>query len=335
MFNNGQDMQTLSLVLISLLAISIYVFSILQFIIQASFAKRNLPHVAMRSKKSSYRTYGLIWGITMTSVSFNILVVYSDIHSIADMAARMEAFPILLTVAELFFIIWIISGNFILAVVLGRKHHITTPKILQMLTKVVCCGYTKYIASLLTICCLWTNLLSLQLIMAHSVFIFLALLAAPEEVICKTLLIVFSLFCTVHLLAVLFTAGKIQRTDKKSSLRTLKSIGVGMLFSLLFVGLLCFGFFITTSGELDAFGTNEDSTLPSFTRFISPLLLSGAGWGVKIITIKWLTEVEEENSVEKNTKTIKWKPSKIFQSKSELKQSLLKDPEKCIREDNY
>ena len=282
-----------SLSLLTLLGVGICIIAILLLIISAVVLRKHLPAMVKRSQQASLNHYGLFWGAATVSWLVNGLLLalqFWNMKSILDPDIPIRIFVF---AVEVTFAVLVLSCNLVLALVLTVGYSFNTPDLLLCLVAPLCCGSTQKARYMLTALSLWSMLVAVHFLSAHTFFVFLALLASPEEVVLKVILYVFALFCSTHLLAVLFTIGKIKRNGNKSTVkRVVEAVGQGLAFTLLMAGSMCIGILVTAAGQLETFSPNLGSTLSTLSRFLSPILLSLVGWSLKSLSTKWLKHMQ-------------------------------------------
>ena len=299
MRNNEQTMDAISLSLLVLLGVGICIIATLLFIISAVVLRKHLPAMVKRSHQASYNHYGLFWGAASVSWLVNGLLLVMHTFNLKELLLNYVPLRVTAFAVEATYILLVFFCNLLLALILTVGHSFNTPSLLLSLVAPLCCGNDQKARYLLTALSLWTMLIALHFLVAHSFFVFLALLASPEEVILKAILYVFALFCSTHLLAVLFTIGKIKRNAHNSTVkRVVEAVGNGLAFTLLMAGSMCIGILVTAAGQLETFSPNLGSTLSTLSRFMSPILLSLVGWSLKSLSTKWLKHIQTGVPVE-------------------------------------
>ena len=299
MRNNDEAMDRTSMSMLVLLGVGISIIATLLLIISAVVLRKHLPAMARRSQQATYNHYGLFWGSATVSWLVDGLILTVQAFNLKallliNVPLQQAAFAV-----ECSFTLLVLFCNLMLALVLTVGNSFNTPDLLLCLVAPLCCGSSRRARYVLTALSLWVMLVAVHSLAAHSFFVFLALLASPEEVILKAILYVFALFCSVHLLAVLYTIGKIKRNPNKSTVkRVVEAVGQGVAFTLLMAGSMCIGILITAAGQLETFNPNLGSTLSTLSRFMSPVLLSLVGWSLKSLSNKWLKHMQTGEVVE-------------------------------------
>lgn len=293
------DMDKIGTSLIVLLGVGVFIIAILLVIISAVVLRKHFPTMARRSQQATYHHYGLFWGAAIVSWLVNSLILAEQVVNFKYFIATDIPIQLAVFAVECVFIFLIVLCNLILALVLTVSNYFNAPDLFVCLVAPLCCGSSRKARHVLTALSLWGMLVAAHALAAHCFFVFLALLASPEEVILKAILYVFALFCSIHLLAVLFTIGKIKRNANKSIVkRVAGAVGQGISFTLLMAGSMCLGILITAAGQLETFSPNLGSTLTTLSRFMSPVLLSLVGWSLKSISTKWLKHMQANEPVE-------------------------------------
>ena len=299
MRDGRRDMDRIGVSLIVLLAVGVFIIAALLLIISAVVLRKRFPTMVKRSQQATYNHYGLFWGATIVSGLVNNLILAAQVVNFKRFVDSGVPEHLAIFAVECAFIALIVFCNLILALVLTAGNAFNAPDLFVCLLAPLCCGSSQKARYALTALSLWVMLVAAHAITAHSFFVFLALLASPEEVILKAILYVFALFCSIHLLAVLFTIGKIKKKANKSILkRVAAAVGQGISFTLLMAGSMCLGILITAAGQLETFSPNLGSTLTTLSRFMSPILLSLVGWSLRSISTKWLKHMQADQPAE-------------------------------------
>lgn len=319
MRDNELTMNHISMSLLILLGVGICIIAALLFVISAVVLRKHLPAMVKRSHQASYNHYGLFWGAASVSWLVNGLLMVIHTFNLKELLANYIPIRVTVFAVEITIILLVFFCNLVLALVLTVGNSFNTPSLLLCLVAPLCCGNDQKARYLLTALSLWTILVAMHFLVAHSFFVFLALLASPEEVILKAILYVFALFCSTHLLAVLFTIGKIKRNAHNSTVkRVVEAVGNGLAFTLLMAGSMCIGVLVTAAGQLETFSPNLGSTLSTLSRFMSPILLSLVGWSLKSLSTKWLKHIQTSVPVDTPLEELEpvIKPAKRRQSYS-------------------
>ena len=325
MMNNGREIETFIDALIVILVIGIYAIGILLFSILVAVLRQQLPAIVNQSHDNTYNHYGLIWGIAITSTFVNVLILTNDILIVKNSIEREIKHPYFILVNAAIYFSLMFIGNFIFSVIITKNINMNVPGLFVIFVSPLLCGNTQRVNHIISTVVLWSILIAIQLLAAHSIFIILALLAEPEEVICMVILYTFAIFCSIHLIAVIFTLGKIHVVQKPTVGSILQGIGQGLAFTLLMVAALCIGFLITSAGELESFSPKSNSTYNTIHRFISPILLGLVGWSINSASRKWLKQIQDLQPKKKVKKRKKSKCKSPNTTMIELEERLVSD----------
>ena len=292
MKNNGKEIEMFIDALIVILVMGIYAIGMLLFSILVAVLRQQLPAIASQSHDNTYHHYGLIWGIAITSTIVNVLILTNDTLIVKNSLERKTKHQYFVPVNAVIYFPLLFISNFIFSVIITKDINMNVPGLFAIFVSPLLCGNAHRVNHIISTVALWSILIAIQLLAAHSYFIILALLAEPEEVICMVILYTFAIFCSIHLIAVIFTIGKIHGAQRPTVGSILHGIGQGLACTLLMVAALCIGFLITSAGELESFSPNSNSTYNTIHRFISPIILGLVGWSINSASKKWLEQIQ-------------------------------------------
>lgn len=291
--DNRMEIENFITSLMVILTVGIYAIQILVFSVLAVMMRRQMADIVRESQDNSYNHYGLPWGIAVTSLLISCVIVTLDVTIVKENLQRKTIYANFIPINAAIYFPVVFAANIILSVITAKGHNTNVPGLFTIILAIFVCGNISLAKYLATVIGLWSTVTAIQLFVLHSFFIFLALLAEPEEVICMVILYLFAIFCSIHLLAVIFTLIKIHRTQKHTVRRILRGIGYGLAFTLLMIGALCIGFLITSAGEMESFSPNSSTTYSTIHRFISPVILGFVGWSINGASKKWLEQMQD------------------------------------------
>ena len=264
---------------------------ILVLLISVLFLHKKGHTISSSKSQSSFENYGLFWGCVSVSGVGNVLmtahaVIMAEIHlESGDNGFIVSGETVII---QLVFAIFV---SLIIAIYYGRKLNLEIPSIFILPFSILSCNCANETVKKIVQCLSFWNLLMFLLhASCRACFVFLALLSRPTIVISATLVYIFSLFYTVHLLAIIFAFAK---AKKKQHWKTkFSSIIIELVQILVFVIICatatCFGLIIGYIGVLASYGAVISSPHHVLSTLLVPSTLVAFGWTLRKIGSQWM-----------------------------------------------
>ena len=223
-------------------------------------------------------TAGIFWSVSMAVNTFSIVTMYRQGHNAVTAAAAVVIYiPAVL--------------EFPIAASFAKKYNFPIPCIYLAPVKLLCCCGKKSKASVVVrVLSLWVVLTAIQLACVNGTFIVIATAAAPFPVISNVLVIIFTMFCLVHLFAVIPTLPCLQRQENSTSSTTRKELGItvlqGVAFLFLLVTLVCFVLAGAGFSYIINIQSNHEATLYLGNAVIS-IALGVTGFALRRLSNLW------------------------------------------------
>ena len=283
-FDSVEKMIEIKGVSISLLTGGIYFQVILICLGTALLLQRWMPVIVDYSLQSTkmysmlwavVTTAGIFWSVSMAVNTFSIVTMYRQGHRVIATASSVAIYiPAVL--------------EFPVAVNFAKKYNFPIPCIYLAPVKLLCCCGNKSIASLVVrVLSLWGVLTAIQLACVNGTFIVVATAAAPFPVISNVLVIVFTVFCFVHLFAVILTPPRQEFGSNRNGRKQLRvAVLQGITFLFLLVTLLSFVMAGAGFSYIINIQSNHDAIL-YVDKAILPITLGITGFALRRLSNLW------------------------------------------------
>ena len=281
--NGKENSNSIQTVYTNLLAGGISFQIILVCLATALLLQHWMPAIADRSLQCS-KTYSIFWAVVTTAIIFEIAIitvvtisvtiVYKYNKLTSGVYAALAYFPAIL--------------EFPVAVYFARKHSFAIPSAYLTPVKLFHCGKESQASLLLRVMSLWVILAAIQLAFAHGILILVATVAAPFHVISNVLVIVFILFCLIHVFAIIYTLPRMPRgkSNNTNGMELGSTVLHGIFFVLLLVTLVCFALVGTGLGYIINISSSQD-TIFNLDKAILPALLFVTGFALRKLSNVW------------------------------------------------
>ena len=286
-FDSVEKMIEIKSVSLSLLTGGIYFQVILICLGTALLLQRWMPVIVDYSLQSTkmysmlwavVTTAGIFWSVSMAVNTFSIVTMYRQGHDEIATASSVAIYiPAVL--------------EFPIAVKFTRKCNFPIPCIYLAPVKLLCCCGKKSKASLVVrVLSLWVVLTAIQLACVNGTFIVIATAAAPFPVISNVLAIIFTMFCLVHLFAIILAMPHPHRQESGSNRNGRKQLGVavlqGITFLFLLVTLLSFVMAGAGFSYIINIQSNHEATL-YLGNAVIPIALGITGFALRRLNNMW------------------------------------------------
>ncbi len=177
------------------------------------------------------------------------------------------------------------------AVYFAKRYTVAVPGVYLVPAKVLCCGKEKISALVVRAVFLLMTLMAIQITICHGTFLLLALGAVPFNIISAVAMLIFSVFATVHVLAILFALpslcrqpvamGTISRGEKCHAMIQAVSLGIFL------IALFCFSFVVVTFGRFINVGTGQEGFFLPLIKVVIPLAFGLASMLLRRFSNMW------------------------------------------------
>ena len=256
-------------------------FVLLQVILRALSQK-------METCNYSFDSYGMFWGMSAILCPSLMVLLYEDITHV-----RQTPFDIVHS--EYFRYMWpfIFAIPMIfcapVAIYFGVKFNLPTPSVYLLPGKLLCCCSEKRARALVLPLTLWFDLVAVNFLVGHGVFVVYAFTVAPFAVAVNVLLLVLSLMCLTYIIALVFTICATVGSQKclRSSADCISTVRAAMLIPLL-LAVICFSLFLAFSSKFVNTATQQNSFPMLLKSLITPLLLVVVSLSLKRFILVWV-----------------------------------------------
>ena len=283
---DSKEGNRIQVIFTNLLASGIFFLTILICLGTALLLQHWMPLIAEHSLQCS-KTYSMLWAVVTTATVFWAAIIAADIHSMVTVYKYNKFTSAILAVLVCFPAFLELS----VAVYFARKYSFAIPFVYLAPAKLACCGTQSNASLLLRVMSLWVFLAAVQLACMHGVMIVVATAAAPFPVISNVLVIIFTLFCLVHLCAIIFTLPHVlrQKPNQTSGMGLGSTVLHGISFVLLLATLICFALVGAGLGYIINISSGQE-TLFNLDKVVVPATLCATGFALrKLSNIWWST----------------------------------------------
>lgn len=241
----------------------------------------------------------MVWAGVTSAAIFSTAAVTVDTYSIV-MAYKQGHY----TTPAVCIVLMCLPGvlEFPVAMYFARKYTFAIPGVYLAPMKLLCCGKKSRASLIVRLMSLWVVLAALQFASGHGIAIITAAAAAPFPIISNVLVIVFTLFCLIHLFAIFFTIPQLRR--QKSSIKTSSgtrlgsTILEGIAFLLLLVTLACFAIVWAGFGYVMNIRSGVEGIM-NLDKVILPAVLCATGIALRKLSNLWWSTYSTTLRIEK------------------------------------
>ena len=175
------------------------------------------------------------------------------------------------------------------AIYFGVKIKLPTPSVYLLPAKLLCCCSEKRARALVLSLTFWFDLVAVNFLVGHGVFVVYAFSVAPFAVAVNVMLLVLSLMCLTYIMALVFTicASVGSRKCLRSSADCVSTVRAAMLIPLL-LAVICFSFFLAFSSKFVNTATQQNSFPILLKSLITPVLLVVVSLSLKRFILIWV-----------------------------------------------
>ena len=241
----------------------------------------------MEASKYSFDSHGMFWGTSTILSPALIVLLYEDVTIVCCstyvvwqsmyhhyMWPFIFAFPMILCAP--------------VAIYFGVKFSLPTPSVYLLPAKLLCCCSEKRARALVLSLTLWFDLVAVNFIIGHVVFVVLAFLVAPFAVAVNVMLLVLSGMCLTYIMALVFTVcASIGARRLRTSNNFIATVRAAMLIPLL-LAVICFSILLAFSSNFVNTATQQNSFPMLFKSLITPVLLVFVSLSLKRFILVWV-----------------------------------------------
>ena len=253
----------------------------------ALLLQRWMPVIADHSLQCS-KTYSMLWAVLTSATVFWIVIAAVNTFSIVSVYSQGHR----ITTSTSALLVYIPAVlEFPVAVSFAKKYNFAIPCVYLAPAKLLCCGKKSKASSLIVrIMFLWMALNAIQMASVNGTFIVIAIAAAPFPVITNVMVIIFTVFCLVHLFAVILTFPCLRRETSSTNTTSRIKIGSTAVQAITFLFLLVTMFCFAMAGAGFSYIINVQSNQGGILligKAILPLALGVTGLALRRLSNMW------------------------------------------------
>ena len=242
------------------------------FLATSMLLNKWLPQVAGIPSNLPTQVHSQFWAVCTAASMIWAMFASMDIYSTIT---TMSNHPFLVSMAIVLLLISVLIEAPV-AVYFVKKYTIAVPGVYLVPTKVLCCCRKEKISALVVRAMfLLMTLMAIQLAFFHFIFILLAFGAAPFNIGSCVAMLLFLVFATVHILAILFTLpslcrpplamGSVNKGEKCHAIIQAVSLVI------LLIAIFCFFYVVAQSAHLISIRMEQESFLLPLSKVVLPL----------------------------------------------------------------